>query len=516
MKKPVFLIAFASLWLGAATLHSQDIVLTAPDSLLMEGGEYTPTANGGPFTAMTAGSTVTGASSAGVRKSMFSLFSTNPTDEDSSALDIQVIQRSHDTGLARTGISVTSYTEPDDGGDTSAGLFIQTGGGNALSAYKSHLLRPDPEEFTDYSSSAGGACEFGTADGQFAVNVVSGGQIGGSNSLRSVGLRARIDNSVSDGIIVEPGDGVFDTRLAFVIGQMQTNAAPVNSRGYWLLNGQIGIGPGSAMPPFVLGTNAQGQKVTGLAADLLDGAHASATPAASTIPITGGGGTIAAGFLPSPLSGISSTTGSGSVVAMQTSPAFLNTVTFTGDNPISIQRGTGSQGRASGLVMKDQAGTAVGAMGTEGAVTNNLMLMSISDIDFHTGSNLLSTGKVLTVKSNSHIVSAGTAPSVSCTGTGTSPSSPTATGTDAAFTVTMNTGTGSPGSTGTCTITFGSAYSSNPVIVCMLVKGATAWGSSATIQLTTESSSAPVLTWANPAALATSTSYKFSCHVLGV
>src|SRR6185436_3597161 len=108
MKKLAFLIAFASLWLGAATLHSQDIVLTAPDSLLMEGGEYTPTANGGPFTAMTTGSTVTGASSAGVRKSMFSLFSTNPTDEDSSALDIQVIQRSHDTGLARTGISVTS------------------------------------------------------------------------------------------------------------------------------------------------------------------------------------------------------------------------------------------------------------------------------------------------------------------------------------------------------------------------------------------------------------------------
>ena len=76
--------------------------------------------------------------------------------------------------------------------------------------------------------------------------------------------------------------------------------------------------------------------------------------------------------------------------------------------------------------------------------------------------------------------------------------------------------TGSPGSTGTCTVTFGSAYASNPVIVCMLVKGATAWGTTATIQLTTQSSSAPVLTWANPSGLATSTSYKFSCHVIGI
>ena len=182
MRKLAFVIALASVGLGAATLHSADIVLTAPDALRMEGGEYTPSTDGGPFTALTDGSSITGAANTGVRKAMFSLFSTNPTDEDSSALDIQVIQTSHENPFARSGISVTAFTEPDAGGEASAGIFIQTGGGNALSAYKSHLLRPEGEDFPDYSSAAGGACEFGTADGQFAVNVVSGGQIGGSNS----------------------------------------------------------------------------------------------------------------------------------------------------------------------------------------------------------------------------------------------------------------------------------------------------------------------------------------------
>ncbi len=115
-----------------------------------------------------------------------------------------------------------------------------------------------------------------------------------------------------------------------------------------------------------------------------------------------------------------------------------------------------------------------------------------------------------------------TPPTVACTGTGTSPGAPTVDsgGTDHRWTVTMNTGTGSPGSTGTCTVTLASAFSAARPIVCMLVKGATAWGNGATIQETTESASAPVFTWTNlvggvATALTVSTSYKFSCLTIG-
>jgi hypothetical protein len=138
-------------------------------------------------------------------------------------------------------------------------------------------------------------------------------------------------------------------------------------------------------------------------------------------------------------------------------------------------------------------------------------------------STTLST--VLTIDNAGHFILGGTAPSISCTGTGTSPSAPTCVGNDKAANCTINTGTGSPGSTGTCTITFASTYANisttNPVIVCMPVKGATAWGNGATIHLTTESQTAPVLTWTNlvggvATALTVSTSYKFNCFVVGI
>lgn len=138
-----------------------------------------------------------------------------------------------------------------------------------------------------------------------------------------------------------------------------------------------------------------------------------------------------------------------------------------------------------------------------------------------TGSTTLT--EYLNLDGSGHEIFKGTTPSISCTGTGTSPGAPTISGVDMGFVATINTGTGSPGSSGTCTITFAGttpSFGSAPPIVCMLVKGATQWGNGATIQLTTESATAPVFTWTNlvggvATALTVSTSYKFNCIAHG-
>jgi len=128
----------------------------------------------------------------------------------------------------------------------------------------------------------------------------------------------------------------------------------------------------------------------------------------------------------------------------------------------------------------------------------------------------------LIVDNAGHMACGAAAPTVSCTGTGTSPASPTidSGGTDCKFTITMNTGTGSPSSTGTCTVTFGSAYAANkPIMVCMLVDGASAWGNESVVRMSAQSLTAPVLSWTNEASgsltgLTTSTNYKISCIAL--
>lgn len=135
------------------------------------------------------------------------------------------------------------------------------------------------------------------------------------------------------------------------------------------------------------------------------------------------------------------------------------------------------------------------------------------------------TATALGIDASGHLISsAQSSPTVACTGAGTSPPSPTIAGTDLAFVVTINTGT-LPSSSGTCTITYAKTYSSllssSPgVLACMLVSGASSWGNSSTIILTTESLTAPVLTWTNDAAgtltsLTGSSSVKFQCVVVG-
>lgn len=130
-----------------------------------------------------------------------------------------------------------------------------------------------------------------------------------------------------------------------------------------------------------------------------------------------------------------------------------------------------------------------------------------------------STRTVWQVDAAGHQSSGGTAPTVACTGTGTSPAAPTISGTDSEFTVTMSTGT-SPSSSGTCTVTFATAFGATVIPVCMLASGASSWGAESTLILTTDSLSAPVLSWTNVSALAlanltASTSYKMKCIVRG-
>ena len=139
-----------------------DLALSGTAKITMAGGVYAPVTNGGPITALTTGSTKISGTNEGLRKSMFSLFSTNPTDEDSVALMVDQVQTSHAGSIARTGIHCKSFTEPDVGGDTSCILGVSTGGGTAATFY----VRPEkrPAGYADYSTtSTQPALEVGTS-----------------------------------------------------------------------------------------------------------------------------------------------------------------------------------------------------------------------------------------------------------------------------------------------------------------------------------------------------------------
>lgn len=60
------------------------------------------------------------------------------------------------------------------------------------------------------------------------------------------------------------------------------------------VTGQWTISPGSTQPPFVLGANAQGQKVVGLNADQLDGRDSNTNPTANTIALRDSNGRLTA------------------------------------------------------------------------------------------------------------------------------------------------------------------------------------------------------------------------------
>lgn len=157
-----------------------------------------------------------GATKQGLGPSVVHLVDENVHREQSVALTIDSIFTDTPTHtMWRTGIHSKMFCPPDNGGDSSAGLFVQTGGGSALSAYKVASTHR-PAGFVDYSDSEQGAFEAGTSDGSHAILGIAGSH-GGTKA--AVAVWARVDNAASFGFLSQPGDNVFDTRAAFLVGE---------------------------------------------------------------------------------------------------------------------------------------------------------------------------------------------------------------------------------------------------------------------------------------------------------
>lgn len=576
----------------------------APFYIPLVGTGYTPVSGASaPVRELTTGSTVTSALASGLRTATFRLFDTNTSDVDNALFAIDVIQSSNPGAatIKKTGLAISIYSMPDNGGDSSGLLIAQGGGGNGASIFKAHELRPFG--FTDYGSAIDGALEVGTSDQSFAINAEAGLQSwcsypGNScpNTNIATAVWARIFNAGSSAIVAEPADGVFDTRTALAVGTHQVNSAPTNQTFHILMNGDFGSASGSniwgvtgasqkltnntndASAPyiafsksralgsvntnedtgemqwnFVNSSSVEKQAITikTLAANKTSGAETadlvfsliSAGSLGERFRFTGAGRLGIGSSAPDSLLHITANT------AALVAPTLSGTIAHLGNADAANTRVLiDTYGAANGAVdFRQSSGTAAsptasgsGANGGQvtwswrGATgynsTPNAVIQGVTEeaqTDSAHGTAILfkttplgstTNREVFRIDAAGHLLSSGTAPTVACTGTGTSPSAPTidAGGTDHKFTVTISTGTGSPGSTGTCTVTFATAFLAARPVVCMLVKGATAWGNGSTIMETTESASAPVFTWTNivsgtPTALTVSTSYKFSC-----
>jgi len=689
---PFYLPLAGGTMTGDIAMGTNKITMAAP---------YTPASGGAPFRLLAAGSTLTGGSNQGLRTSLMGLYDTRTSANDGVALNVEVLQTSHSSTIVRTGIQCSAYTEPDNGGDTSCGLFVSSGGGPGVTIYKHYGLRPTG--LVDQSLSPQPALEVGSGDAGPAAIFSAGVSTWGTSKTNGT-VEQRLGSSTSYGNLVWPVDGVYNSRIAYAVGAPQSNAQPVNmtykvlaSGDEYHFSGSNTIAILSAAVKLTNDTNdgsaqsitfrksrlglsvatnedigdvnfnfvnsapaeIQGSIIRAIATDKTAGTEdvdtvfyqvAAGTLAerfriASTGAITATGALAASNFsgshtgtssgtntgdqiVPanttattsqwfsaynsatgvftklqpafSDLSGsatcaqqpnltgdvtssscatalsssfkgwtdsgttVSTTTSTDKVGIGTSSPTSLLTVTnntstlptplagtqlhvaavdstgtvmamdtFSAVNTFACRRANGTASSPSAIGLDDiicnigAYGYGTSAYGsTPGAAIRSRADQAWTNtaqgtrLDFLTDDlNTVTPTTKFSVSAMGHLShTQTTAPTVACTGTGTSPAAPTidSGGTDHKFTVTINTGTGSPGSTGTCTVTFATAFPAVRPIVCMLVKGATAWGNGATIQETTESASAPVFTWTNlvggvATGLTVSTSYKFSC-----
>lgn len=169
------------------------------------------------------------------------------------------------------------------------------------------------------------------------------------------------------------------------------------------------------------------------------------------------------------------------------------------------------------------------ALGILSVATSQGLVQSVATTG--TGNVVMATAPVLNkptigivgTRASAQILAVGTAPTCTfSTGGGTGPSCALETGsTDLAGTMTLTTGSGSPGSTGTITLTFNNAMGVNsPVCLASLTAGATDWQVNSTVRVTTQSTTAPVFSWASASAtaavaLTASTNYKISYVCIG-
>ena len=170
--------------------------------------------------------------------------------------------------IKTTGLHAKIFTPPDNGGDSSAVLGVQTGGGSGFSVYKLGYLKPIG--YADYSSSPQGALEAGTGDQSQAGLFMAGYNPqsyvnAGMAIMASNALVARLDNPVAKGLLVTPNDGHFDTRQGIAIGTQALNAsADTNLKFSVLLNGAMtalsgvmaGAGQATASPSTSTGLGA--------------------------------------------------------------------------------------------------------------------------------------------------------------------------------------------------------------------------------------------------------------------
>lgn len=509
---------------------------------------------GGAFQVLATGSNTTGATKELPRTSLFSLYDTRTSATDGAAMTIDIIQTSHDEAIRRTGLHCKSFTQPDNGGETSCILGVSTGGGTAGTFYKIPQIRP--QDFADYSDSPQPAVEIGTAAKGNALLVISGMQAPkAANDDHSDAITIRIDNEASGGIVVEPGDLDYDDRYAFTVGNHQNNAEPVNVTSWWRLNGQTTFtgstlsntaNDGTAAPLHFFKSRAGGSVATNeilgdldwtfvnsaardvvgalqrlTAADKTDGTEdvdysirlVAAGANAERLHLTSTGNLTVTGTLGG-AKGSFGTTAVGAGVTALGSEA-NNT---PGAADAAAVRVVNTDTAVAGRISEYQFGTsATGKFASVSGILNDGRSNTAGDIGLNVRRNPgdASLSNVVTVTQTGHVVATPTTPAVSCSGTGTSAPSPAISGSDVSFVVTINTGTASLSANGTCTVTFFVPYATAPPLVCMLVDGTGAWAGGATIHQTTESTAAPVLAWTNTAPLAAAKSYKFNCLAIG-
>jgi hypothetical protein len=130
----------------------------------------------------------------GMRDALLWLNDTRESSIDSAALVIDVREDVAGPLVARTGIHSKAFTRPDRG-ESSAGLFVQTGGGSSLTTYKAHRMRPDGKPNLSYSHQ--GALEVATQDMGFGILAQSGAGFSASAGNPDPTLSGAIDASVT-------------------------------------------------------------------------------------------------------------------------------------------------------------------------------------------------------------------------------------------------------------------------------------------------------------------------------
>jgi hypothetical protein len=230
------------------------------------GGTYSPTFGGTGVRVLTTGSTVIPAVATGFRLGNWSFFDTKTDNVDNALIQMNVVQTSNPAcsppspsgigpgcaPLRKTALSIYQYSQPDNGHDSSAVTIVQTGGGNALSAFRLTGSAIRPGGYTDFSDSTGYAAEFGTGANWYAVGIFVGppqGETYGPSIWAGgllVNLRDHTNVNLSGrGVLINPQNVIFDGREAYAVGSPVSTGVPSPTQNVHyqvLLNGNTGFG----------------------------------------------------------------------------------------------------------------------------------------------------------------------------------------------------------------------------------------------------------------------------------